>query len=507
MKGLGVISLCFIANILVAQVVNERYNFFYNEEKHASLEDQFSAFKASFNDSIFVSGLVNLQAKKSNFIFNPAISASYYSQNVEEKSRLGYGFGAETKFYRKKWRAQFTYFNQKQQFVSYQHSFIEKNKVVPGMNVAHGSSTKTAEVISGFVNFNPNDIFNFELGYGKQFIGDGYRSLLRSDAANSSPYLKITTQFWKLKYTNLFESHQNIFNVEGFNALYQKKYSASHFLDWAATKWLTIGLFETIVWQAKEGNYTRGFDPNYANPFIFYRPVEFSVGSSDNALVGANIKIKPFKNSFFYAQVVFDEFLLDELKADVKQFTNPEEDIQSGWWANKYGLQLGYNAFDVFQINGLQTRVEFNLVRPFTYAHSSATQAYSNYNISLAHPLGANFHELLTILSYTKNKMRFSAKYVHTNQGFSLSGTNFGENLQLSNTTRVKEYENEIAQGLKSTVHYLEFSAGYLVNESWNTTVNAGYVNRQETFNGANTQNNFLYISLKTNLYNSYFDY
>ena len=65
----------------------------------------------------------------------------------------------------------------------------------------------------------------------------------------------------------------------------------------------------------KKETYTRGFDPNYANPFIFYRPVEFSVGSSDNALVGANIKITPFKNHIFYTQFIFDEFLLSEIKS------------------------------------------------------------------------------------------------------------------------------------------------------------------------------------------------
>jgi hypothetical protein len=35
----------------------------------------------------------------------------------------------------------------------------------------------------------------FELGYGRNFIGDGYRSLLESDGASPYPYFKINTNF------------------------------------------------------------------------------------------------------------------------------------------------------------------------------------------------------------------------------------------------------------------------------------------------------------------------
>ena len=48
-------------------------------------------------------------------------------------------------------------------------------------------------------------------------------------------------------------------------------------------------------------------------------------------------------------------FCYQKLKADFNQFRNPDEEIQSGWWANKYGVQLGWKTFDFLNVHGLQT--------------------------------------------------------------------------------------------------------------------------------------------------------
>jgi hypothetical protein len=48
----------------------------------------------------------------------------------------------------------------------------------------------------------PSKNFDLQLGYGKNFIGDGYRSLLTTDGPY--PYFKLNTTFWKIKYTNTY---------------------------------------------------------------------------------------------------------------------------------------------------------------------------------------------------------------------------------------------------------------------------------------------------------------
>ena len=501
--------LFFICSLQgVAQIVNSRAIWNYNDLKESyqlgSLEH--TAFKSVFLDSANYTSYFRVN-RSDEVRVDPILELNYGRQNSDDEDILGYSVGGDIQVFEKKWRGGFTYFRRNSEYMSYQKAFILENRVVPSMNVASGRNMFSSDYFSGFLNYRANSIFSFELGYGRNFIGDGYRSMLLSDAGNASPYVKVTTQFWKIQYTNLFSSHQNIYNVEGEESLYKKKYSATHYLDWRATKWLSIGLFETIIWQAKEANYTRGFDPTYANPVIFYRPVEFSVGSSDNALVGTNIKITPFKNHVFYSQLLFDEFLLEELKADFNQFRNPDQEIRSGWWANKYAIQLGWTAFDFLQVEGLQTRLEFNLVRPYTYAHGSSTQSYSNYNISLAHPLGANFHELVSIINYKKENWLFKVQYNQARQGLSTAWENFGENLQLSNTARSREYENSLTQGLAVQNKYFEASASYLLLENWNTTLGLGFIWREQKSGEQIAVNKMTFIRLKSNLYNQYFDY
>lgn len=498
-RVIGCLFILLLGN-LKAQVVNESALFHYYKQKanYSQESTMLTAFKPRF---------ITPKEDSGKFTVNPLLDMFVGVQNKDDRSVNGLGVGLTSTFVKKRWSIGFDYLFQNAHYMDYQRAFIAENRVVPGMGISRGSDRHTSYYISSYINFKANNIFDFEIGFGKNFIGDGYRSLLLSDAANSSPYLKINTSFWKIKYTNLFASHQNIFNVEGDRDLYQKKYTATHFLDFKASKWLSIGLFETIVWQAQEANFTRGFDPTYANPFIFYRPVEFSIGSSDNALVGANIKVTPIENHVFYGQLVFDEFLLDELRADVNQWRNPDQDILSGWWANKYGIQIGWKTYDFLKIEGLQTLVEFNFVRPYTYAHSAPTQAYTNFNTSLAHPLGANFHEFIAMTSYQKEKWNGRIQFNQSRKGFSGLGENLGENLQFSNATRTNEYENTTGQGDVSIVRYAELSLGHQFPKLKNTNINVGYIWREEQRADKVAVNSMIFLRIKTLLFNQYWDY
>ncbi|MFT6717274.1 MAG: hypothetical protein ACJA0Q_001926, partial [Saprospiraceae bacterium] len=73
----------------------------------------------------------------------------------------------------------------------------------PALDVGHAA---------GVVLYKANKTFNFQFGHGKNFLGDGYRSLLLSDNAFNYPFLKIETTFWNIKYVNLIAQ----FNHLGF---------------------------------------------------------------------------------------------------------------------------------------------------------------------------------------------------------------------------------------------------------------------------------------------------
>jgi len=453
------------------------------------------------------SALLSLNKSDLKFALNPAIdimqTLNFSSNSLEGR----YGVGVDIQSNWKRWDARLTYLGSNAQYLNYQKSFIREYGVMPTYGKAKGEVFKSSHYIDAFISFRTKKYFQFELGYGRNFIGDGYRSLLLSDHSQAFPYLKINTKFWKIRYTTLFSMHQNIFQVEGTPSLYQQKYTATHYLQWDIKPWISFGLFETIIWAADDGVYHRGFDVNYLNPVIFYRPVEFSVGSSDNAIVGANLTLVPTKTQKFYFQVLLDEFLLNELKADVRQWRNPDQDIKSHWWANKYGIQIGWQGKQDFGIKGLSHLFEFNLVRPFTYAHTNPTQAYSNFNMPLANPNGANFQESIARLSYSKKKWAFTTQYVNIMKGFSPTGTNLGDNLELSNQSRESDYENHLGQGIQKRIQWVDCNISYLVHEAWKMSLTLGYNYRIEQISNEQGVDEMIYIRLRTNLFNQYWDY
>ncbi len=474
---------------------------FKNIEEHTALR------KNHFNrtDSSDLNHLIEIKKEKWKLSFNPAFEFQMAIEDQEDFLNR-FGLGGQLNWSTKKLSFKAVYLYNSGQYMAYRKERINSLGQVPSMHGKKGLNKIDAYYLESSINYKPSDHFNFELGYGRNFIGDGYRSLLHSDFANSMPYFKMNTSFWKFEYSNIFTTNQQTYNVEGNSNFYSRKYTASHFLDFNVTDWLSIGLFETVIWQHKENNYTRGFDVNYVNPVIFYRPVEFSLGSSDNVMIGANLKIKLFKKGVFYSQLLFDELLVSELRADFRQLFS-SEDIQSGWWGNKYGLQFGYKHSDVFNLEGLYAQFEYNLVRPFTYAHSSPAQAYSHYNMPLAHPLGANFKEFIAIINYQKNKWTLRGTYVNTFQGISPIGFNYGENVEQSNQSREKEYENYIGQGITTTVNYFDVYLSYRFQEAWNANIAIGTVFRDQLQEGQYSKNKMVYLSIRTNLFNQYFDY
>ena len=100
------------------------------------------------------------------------------------------------------------------------------------------------------------------LGYGRNFIGDGYRSLLAGDGASPYPFVKINTTFWKIKYTNTYMWLKDVRADATVDRTYATKYMANHYLSWNVSKRLNIGFFESVVWSNQNN---RGFDINFVN--------------------------------------------------------------------------------------------------------------------------------------------------------------------------------------------------------------------------------------------------
>lgn len=382
-------------------------------------------------------------------------------------------------------------------FSHYLDEFVQTTHVVPGQGKArtYGGNGYDYAKASGYISYSPSKYFNFQFGTGKNFIGDGYRSLLLSDNSFNYPFLKITTTVWKLKYMNLFAQFQDLKTEYSKDLGYNKKYAAIHYLDWNVNKRLSIGLFEAILFEARDTTANRGFELAYLNPIIFYRPVEFSVGSPDNALMGLNVKYLIRKNSLFYGQFILDEFKLKEITAG------------NGWWANKFGYQVGFKFYDFLEKKNLYLQIEYNRVRPYTYSHWTTLQNYGHYNQALAHPIGANFSEFITIFKYYKNRFYFKYQFIYAKYGENIDGQNYGKDIFLSYNTYVQDYNNKIGQGLTTKLFYNNLEISYLINPSYNLNFVIGYTSRLTKSAISNDNTNHIYIGLRTSIDNFYYDF
>ncbi|MDG1477576.1 MAG: hypothetical protein P8Q14_10555, partial [Vicingaceae bacterium] len=455
----------------------------FSKKELTSYDEITNSYKTAKGDLIRNEHLIS--SKNKTFSLDPIVNLGYtlekgnaISKNLIETS---FGFNIQKSF-GKKWSSQIAVLADNSKYPSHINSQILNKNISPG----YGYSTLNRSFFGqANITFTPDDNFALQLGYGKNFIGDGYRSLFLSDNANSYPYLKVTANIWKLKYMALYTNYQDIQNSDGNSSKYFQKLSTVHYLSLNATKWWNIGLFESIIWQSQEGNFYRGYDINYFNPVIMLRPTEYSQGSSDNALLGGSMKFKIRKKNILYTQLILDEFLLGEIKSG------------NGWWANKYGYQFGLKSYDFMWVKNLTLQLEYNAVRPFTYTHSydptniSTLQNYAHFNAPLAHPLGANFNEAIASLSYQKKRWIIEAMATVAKIGFDTNlTTSVGQDLYIPNNNRASEYGNTTTQGLTTDIINSTLKVSYLLNPKSQLLIQAGITNRSYKNSLENTSNN-----------------
>ncbi|MFM7473431.1 MAG: hypothetical protein ACKO00_05900, partial [Crocinitomicaceae bacterium] len=123
---------------------------------------------------------------------------------------------------------------------------------------------------------------------------------------------------------------------------------------------------------------------------------------------------------------------------------------KSGWWANKYGAQLGIKGRFKLSKEKFFYRLEGNAVRPYTYAHLNALQNYAHAGSTLSHPYGGNFAEILGELKWQRKKWLIKSFISYGIQGFDKDGKSYGGDVYQPYTNRPFNYDHEIGQGKKN---------------------------------------------------------
>ncbi|MCA0349180.1 MAG: gliding motility protein RemB [Bacteroidetes bacterium] len=491
--------------------VNKYYNF---KEAYKAIEKPKTTWlgKKFWNEN-----LVELKGDDYWFTLNPIVDIQLgkSQSNVTDNSKSTFintrgiqfngGLGKTVNFTT-------TLYESQGRFAAYFNRYAESIKpdggnpaIIPGIGIAKAFKTDAYDFPLAEANlaFTPSNFFNLNLGYGRNFIGDGYRSLLLSDGASLYPYIKVNTTFWKIKYTNIYTWLKDVRPEVTVDKTYATKYVASHYLSMNVSKRLNIGFFESVVWTNQNN---RGFDMSFVNPIIFYRAVEFASSSrSGNALLGLTTKYK-FNNQInFYGQFLLDEFSLNDIKAGKKS------------WKNKFGYQLGAKYYNAFNVKNLMLQLEYNHVRPYVYAHSDPITNYGHNNQSLGHNWGGNFKEVVAIARYFKGRYFADAKITFGERGLDFNtpdnNFNYGGNIYLDyDIDRPFDTGVNVGQGNKTTILIADLQAGYLINPSTNMKLFGSLIFRNfspaaETLTTFKENTTWFSLGLRCDIFNWYFDY
>src|SRR6187402_1500366 len=228
-----------------------------------------------------------------------------------------------------------TFYESQGRFADYYNDYANSIKpsggnpaIIPGIGIAKQFKTDSYDfpLADANISYNAAKFLDLQLGYGKNFIGDGYRSLFLSDGASPYPFFKIDANFWKIKYSVNYMWLKDVRPEVTVDKTYASKYMVNHYLSWNVSNRLNFGFFESVVWTNTNG---RGFDANFVNPIVFYRAVEFSSSSkSGNAVLGLSSKYKLNSQATLYGQFLVDEFSTGDIFGG------------EGSWKNKLGYQL-----------------------------------------------------------------------------------------------------------------------------------------------------------------------
>lgn len=388
-------------------------------------------------------------------------------------------------------------------FAPYVTERIERDHAIQGAHLYKPYNSRVIKnlkdgydyaIANGYLGFNLSRHIGMQFGHGTNFLGDGYRSLLLSNNSANYLYWKINTQVGKFSYQNIFTQFSSA-NQESDTL--RRKYMATHLLNYKPFPGLDIALFESVMIQPRSGDQ---FDFNYLNPVIFYRTVEYISGSNDNALLGMQLKYNFLKRFSLYGQLLLDEF-------NVKYLLSLGNTPQ-GWWANKYALQGGLKYIDVLGVDHLDTRLEFNYIRPYTYSHYEST-SYSNARQPLAHPLGANCSEVSWQIRYeplARWRIDARALYIRTGEDSTFQRP-YGQNVLSPYYRFPNEFGNTVGQGIPIKIYIAGIDISYQFMHNMFAELQYFYRYKNSALDSRDEKSSYIGAGIRINIANRRMDW
>jgi hypothetical protein len=328
-----------------------------------------------------------------------------------------------------------------------------------------------ASLANGYLSFSPISEINFQIGHGRHFFGDGYRSLLISDYAPDYPY--ISGQYFlfdkKILYKHVTSWMKNLERIPAAStpeALLIPKSTSFNQLSYSPNNRFSISLFEGGVYQSFSAqNGAISPDLSFFLPIMGTKAID--ADTTNNIIYGFNWSFLFFDNFKIYNQIA------------LKSFNFP------------YGFQLGLKWIKPLNISKSFINIEWNSCPLNLYSMNELqlNQSYSHLGHELAHPLGSGFQELLIRgqFSYKMSFFRFNYNYTLMSQNY--SGNEVFEPPLLFDYGKIERW-------------FFNTNIGLMLNKATNMEISIGHISR--IYNSF--AENYIFLSWRTNLKNDYFD-
>ena len=170
---------------------------------------------------------------------------------------------------------------------SYASDWVDTMKFIPGMirMKPFGDNGYDYGAVFGQIIWSPLKNYSVRLGYDRFHIGNGYRSMLLSDASQPYTFLMNTYHFgkWSLShniaslYNPDFNDRLNIPVSE--SGIYQQKWFSFTYLTYSPSDWLNLALFESCVFMPKDSSGI-SFYPTSLIPLPLLITVSNSLGKN-----------------------------------------------------------------------------------------------------------------------------------------------------------------------------------------------------------------------------------
>jgi hypothetical protein len=371
-----------------------------------------------------------------------------------------------------------TVFENQAQFPLWLYNYTDSLGVVPGQGRFKEleSNARDFNSSTGIISVEATPWLQIHFGHGKHFIGHGYRSMILSDVAFNYPFIRLQaeTKNKKLRYVN---THAELHALDRLpvgevpEALFQRKGFKFSYLSYMPHPRIEVGLYEGVIFQRWDSTGTQSYPATFYQPLPFVAAAVHGLNSTQNAVVGANAKIKASNDLFFYGQIVADQ------------------------WEQRFtGFQAGF-VWNNLLLPNLGLRIEYNEGGQGVYSHATGLQNYTHMNQGLAHPLGTNFKEYIVILQHRYKRFWSEWRGLHQVHDGGTRGN-------------VAATPDAILAAVHQPGLTLisDLRLGYTLNPTSNMQAMLGWTFRDRESDNEHLVSSMVYVAFRIALFNRYYD-